>query len=183
MGAALLAVALLAPAGVASAPGHRAYLRYCATCHGVTGAGDGPTARWLDPPPRAFTRGVYRWRSTPGGAPPTDADLLRTIDEGVPGTSMPGWRYWLPQATRAALVQYLRVAFPEGFDPSDVRPAIVVPDPPAASPDLLTRGAEVYVSAGCVSCHGPSGRGDGEAAAGLKDARAAPSRRVTSRGR
>ncbi len=171
---ALLLLTLFAPAQAAPDGGRGAYLRYCATCHGVGGEGDGPTARWLEPPPRAFTQGAYRWRSTPSGAPPTAADLLRTIDDGVRGTSMPAWKSRLPLAIREALVMYLRETFPEGFDPEDVEPAIAIPTPPASTPELVARGAKVYEASGCASCHGSDGRGDGESVPTLKDDQGRP---------
>src|SRR5690606_31467889 len=37
------------------AAGDALYQQYCATCHGTTGAGDGPAAAALDPPPIDFT--------------------------------------------------------------------------------------------------------------------------------
>jgi mono/diheme cytochrome c family protein len=41
------------PASVAA--GKETFLRYCASCHGETGMGDGPTASALKPPPSDLT--------------------------------------------------------------------------------------------------------------------------------
>ena len=68
------------------------YTKWCAGCHGDNGAGDGPGAKHMIPPPRDFTGAIYQIRSTPSGQLPTDADLMRSIDEGLFGTAMPGWR-------------------------------------------------------------------------------------------
>src|SRR3989449_7416395 len=68
------------------------YEKWCAGCHGETGAGDGPAAAYMLPRPRNFTGAVYKIRTTASGQLPTDADLLRAIDEGLPGSAMPAWK-------------------------------------------------------------------------------------------
>jgi len=48
---------LLAAAPAAADPGsHDLYLRYCASCHGSEGRGDGPAASALQPPPANLTK-------------------------------------------------------------------------------------------------------------------------------
>ncbi len=39
-------------------------------------------------PPRDLTKGRFKFRSTASGQVPTDADLARTIVEGIPSTGM-----------------------------------------------------------------------------------------------
>ena len=39
--------------------GNVIYMKYCATCHGETGKGDGPAAAILHPKPRDHTNGAY----------------------------------------------------------------------------------------------------------------------------
>ncbi len=55
----LLAGALVlgshAPAWAQAVPPEMAYMMFCATCHGKTGAGDGPQAATLSTHPRNFT--------------------------------------------------------------------------------------------------------------------------------
>ena len=41
--------------------------------------------------------------------------------------------------------------------------------PPAPSQDILAHGKDVWQNAKCWECHGQTGKGDGEKAAGLKD--------------
>jgi mono/diheme cytochrome c family protein len=87
MGLPLLAVAALLGAceRQKNPVGADLYLRYCASCHGPVGRGDGPAAAALQPPPADLTRldlGV--------------ADLARRIDGRDPvrahGTgAMPVW--------------------------------------------------------------------------------------------
>src|SRR6266516_8004506 len=92
----LAAIVLLrAPCSFAqdATAGKVVYTNWCAGCHGDNGAGDGEGARHMIPPPRDFTgNALYQIRSTPSGQLPTDADLLRSIDEGLPGTAMPAWK-------------------------------------------------------------------------------------------
>ena len=56
------AALLLLPAGAGAAAGDAAkgkpiYSAQCVTCHGKTGAGDGPVGKALNPKPRAFNAG------------------------------------------------------------------------------------------------------------------------------
>jgi mono/diheme cytochrome c family protein len=73
------------------AGGYALYRRNCLHCHGVSGAGDGPTAPFLYPPPRDYRRGIFKFTSTPYMKPPHRNDLRRTITEGLHGTSMPAF--------------------------------------------------------------------------------------------
>lgn len=79
----------------------------CAPCHGISGDGAGPTAALLEPYPRDFRRGLFKFKTTPGAVPPTDEDLARILKQGVPGTAMPSFRL-LDEDERAALVQYVK---------------------------------------------------------------------------
>ena len=86
--------------------GAEVYEQWCAQCHGAEGAGDGPAAEYMLPRPRDFTTGLFQIRTTGSGELPTDADILRIINEGMPGTTMPGWEDALSQSDRQALVAY-----------------------------------------------------------------------------
>ncbi|MEE8104379.1 MAG: c-type cytochrome [Planctomycetota bacterium] len=90
--------------------GSKTYARHCASCHGKDGAGDGPAAMFFSPRPRNFLRGNYRFRSTPVGNPPLDADLYRSIRRGV-GMSMPAWPT-LSDGQVWDLVEYLKSHHP-----------------------------------------------------------------------
>ena len=68
-----------------TADGHAVYATSCASCHGATGAGDGPLARTLNPPPPAI--GV---RSQTPDLTPTLA--YNVISVGVRGTRDAGVR-------------------------------------------------------------------------------------------
>ena len=88
--------------------GQRVYDRWCSECHGSEGRGDGSAAAYMFPRPRDFTGAVYQIRSTASGSIPTDADIRRVIDEGMPGTAMPGWAEVLSESDRDALVEHLK---------------------------------------------------------------------------
>jgi mono/diheme cytochrome c family protein len=82
------------------------YRRHCAHCHGVTGDGAGPTAAFLSPYPRDFRLGKFKFKSSTTGTPPTKAELLTVLRNGVPGTSMPSFRL-LKDEELEALADYV----------------------------------------------------------------------------
>ena len=83
------------------------YREHCAQCHGVTGNGAGPTAALLNPYPRDFRLGKFKFKSTPLRQPPTNHDLKRILRNGIPGTAMPSFRT-LPNEELDALVDYVK---------------------------------------------------------------------------
>ncbi len=82
------------------------YREHCVHCHGTTGNGLGPTASFLNPYPRDFRLGVFKFKSTPFGTKPTRRDLKRILNEGIMGTSMPSFRL-LKEEELEALVDYV----------------------------------------------------------------------------
>ena len=83
------------------------YRRHCAHCHGISGDGAGPTASFLNPYPRDYRRGIFKFKSTPRTEPPTKEDLKRILHEGIAGTAMPSFKY-LPNDELEALASYVR---------------------------------------------------------------------------
>jgi len=160
------------------AHGKEVYERRCLGCHGANGDGNGPAATFLyNQRPRDFTTAVFKFRLTKEPVP-TDGDLLRTISRGVRGTAMPPW-YDLPLNDRLAVIQYIKyVLAVDRSDPSKPYaffaeeppgPPLYIGRPPAPTQQLLDRGKEVWEQGKCWECHGKTGKGDGEKAAGLKD--------------
>jgi mono/diheme cytochrome c family protein len=86
---------------------HGLYRRHCAHCHGISGDGRGPTAGILNPYPRDYRRGLFKFKSTYTASQPTDSDLRRTLHEGIPGTAMPSFAL-LPPDEIDALVEYVK---------------------------------------------------------------------------
>ena len=160
------------------AHGKEVYERRCLGCHGANGDGNGPAATFLyNQRPRNFNNAVFKFRLTKEPVP-TDGDLLRTISRGVRGTAMPPW-YDLPINDRLAVIQYIKYVL--AVDRSDSTkpyaffteeppgPPLYIGKPPPPTQQLLDRGKEVWEQAKCWECHGKTGKGDGEKAAGLKD--------------
>ena len=87
--------------------GHGLYRRHCVHCHGISGDGRGPTALFLNPYPRDYRLGKFKFKSTTLAARPTDADLTRVLHNGVPGTSMPAFST-LPPSEVESLVEYVK---------------------------------------------------------------------------
>ena len=55
----------------------------CNSCHGLEGAGDGPLAAALDPKPRNFTVGDFKFDADGDGTVGSDADLKLVIKNGA----------------------------------------------------------------------------------------------------
>jgi mono/diheme cytochrome c family protein len=87
--------------------GKQNYEIHCIGCHGPTGDGGGHAARYLDPRPRNFRRGLFKFTSTPAGARPQRRDLFQTITRGLAGSSMPEFRL-VNEEKRWDLVEYVR---------------------------------------------------------------------------
>jgi cytochrome c oxidase cbb3-type subunit I/II len=158
--------------------GKEVYERRCIGCHGVKGDGNGVAATFLfNQRPRNFNLGVFKFRVTQKPVP-TDGDLLRTITRGVRGTAMPAW-YELPLNDRIAVIEYIKYELAvDRSDPTKPyayfveEPAgapLAAGAPPAPTTELVNHGKDVWQSAKCWECHGHTGKGDGEKAAGLKD--------------
>lgn len=156
------------PLAAQEADGAALYDQWCAGCHGVEGDGEGVAAGTMLPRPRDFTTGLYQVRTTANGELPTDADLLRMIDEGMPGTAMPGWADVLSRAQRDALVEHLK-SFSRFFANSPPPEPMEIDGAPSASEERLARGQEVYELIECNRCHGEAGRGDGPSAPTLEN--------------
>jgi len=90
--------------------GSRLYRQHCLHCHGLTGDGRGPTAKWVNPHPRDYRPGLFKFQSVDQDdgrtRPPRRDDLQRTIHEGVEGTAMQSYNM-LPEHELNALVSYV----------------------------------------------------------------------------
>jgi mono/diheme cytochrome c family protein len=129
------------PSSSNAARGQALYGDHCASCHGPTGAGDGPGAASLRPRPGNLAEHEY-----------SDRRLAEALWHGVAGTAMPAWRDY-PLTDLAALTARVR--------------ALAAPrEEPALPAHLTDIGARVY-AANCAQCHGVDGDGRGSAADAL----------------
>jgi len=135
--------------------GREIYSSRCAGCHGENGDGNGPAATFLSPRPRNFTLGIFKFRTTPSGSLPTDGDLYRTVTRGVRWTAMPSW-HELPDKERIAVVAFIKTFSSRWKDERPETPA-ALGEPPAATPELVARGKDLYRKAECSRCHGEDG--------------------------
>lgn len=154
--------------------GKGTYEKRCAGCHGEKGDGKGPAAMFLNPVPRDFTSGIFKFRSSGIGTLPSDQDLMQTLSKGVSGTSMPSFAD-VPEQERFALVQYIKTFSKSWEDRANFGPE--VQGTPYPEDDFRNyksfiaraeKGRNLFIES-CAVCHGPGGRGDGEGAADLTD--------------
>jgi high-affinity iron transporter len=96
--------------------GARVYQAQCASCHGATGAGDGPAGKGLVPAPSNLTDARLL-------ADATLLDFYRRVTIGVAGTTMPSFEDHLTAEQRWAVAAYagtlrLPAAMRNGADPA-----------------------------------------------------------------
>lgn len=145
------------------------YQERCAVCHGQKGDGRGLAAHSMRVKPTDFTLGLYKYRSTPSGSPPLDADIERSIQSGIYGTSMPAWDDLLSSQEIKDVVKLLK-----GFASNKTgraAAALTAPTEAEIGRANADKGKMLYQSSKCSQCHGNEGAGDGPLARQLKDAR------------
>jgi putative heme-binding domain-containing protein len=107
------------------AAGAKTFRFHCAPCHGLHGEGGlGPN----------LAKGRFYHGSS-------DADLIKNISDGIPGTAMPGLFYNGERLWQ--IVAYIRSLHA----------------PPALPPGDTARGAGLFGSKGCGGCHAVNGQG------------------------
>lgn len=147
--------------------GEIVYSKSCAACHGENGDGQSMAGQYLEPRPRNFVSGMFKFRSTPSGELPTDADLLAIVEKGVPGTQMPAWKMTLTRQERLDVVAFLKTFAPDFKEAAP--PPIQVSTPTESTPEAIKVGKMVYMLMECWACHGGSGKGDGKSGKTLND--------------
>jgi len=159
--------------------GKEVFDSYCVICHGDKGDGKGlvgiisrvqKEGAVIYTYPRDFTAGLFKFRTTPTGYLPTDADLLKTVTEGIPRSGMPSHED-LSLKERTAVVEYLKTFSKRWQEEERGTPIDVgkVPDY-VGSAASVDRGKKLFSLVGCDKCHGAGGRGDGPSSGELKDA-------------
>lgn len=156
--------------------GKTVYQRRCAFCHGQKGDGKGQAefvykkakGKVWKIYPRDFTLGVFRFRTTPSGSLPTDEDLLRIIEQGIPRSSMPAARD-LSKEEKIAVIEYIKTLSPRWKEEGSGTPIKTTRPPWVGSPESIEKGKLVYKEMKCWECHGEKGRGDGPKSDIIKD--------------
>lgn len=82
------------------APGMSVYREHCATCHGATGAGDGPAVQGRRPPPADLR--------IPPSSRRHAGEIYWLITHGIPGRGMPGFEGRLGEAERWDVINFIR---------------------------------------------------------------------------
>lgn len=158
--------------------GKKVYAERCLICHGAEGNAKGPVGvirraekngRIIEIYSRDFTVGVFKFRSTPTGCLPSDDDLLKTIEDGIERSFMPGHKDGVSPEEREAVKEYIKF-FSERWEEEDPCDPIAVKKPDwVGSPGSVEKGKKIYKEMKCWECHGYQGVGDGPKADELKD--------------
>ncbi len=139
--------------------GEAIYVKRCLQCHGEDGDGLGPAADYLNPPPRDFTLGVYKIKTTDWDEDfAKDADLERMIRDGMPGTAMPGWSDMLSDQDIFDVIAYIKY-FADLEDEPDSH--LDYGQQVATSEESIAAGKLLFEENDrCTECHGLEGKGD-----------------------
>ncbi len=153
--------------------GKYVYERNCIVCHGPRGDGNGELSPTLQPKPRSFREGMFKFRSTPYGMLPTDEDLRRTITHGLSGTAM-GMFSHLQTDEVGAVIAYLKSFSRRWKKPENHAPALKFSPPPewfktANELKAHAQTGQKFFAVNCAACHGEKADGKGPAAVSLKD--------------
>ena len=142
----------------ALAEGRTLYQANCQGCHGTEGAGDGPRAA-------ALPAGVPDLRRPGSLIDQTDTQLVAIVDEGVPGTTMPGFHDVMSDDQRWQVVAWLRMLSLGGAEAS-----ALAPERPAtaaeAQASLAARASSAIADTHRLLDDAIAARRRGEAAAG-----------------
>jgi mono/diheme cytochrome c family protein len=143
------------------------YRRYCVSCHGDLGDGNGESFPWVDPKPRDFQLAIFKCRSTPTGTLPTDQDLFDTLARGLDRSNMPQWSTFTKQQ-RADLVAWVKHFSPRWVSEKPGTP-IQIPPEPEVTAERIKAGRDVFARVQCWKCHGVLGQANGPSASTLAD--------------
>ena len=129
------------------------YKGLCVRCHGEKGDGKGPTYLYIDPAPRDLTKAAFMNSKS-------EERFLASLQNGVPGTSMPPWARVLTEEQRKSVLDFVWASFVK--EPRRELKAHKVPEmnPIAYSAESVKRG-ELTFMARCTGCHGRKADGKG----------------------
>jgi mono/diheme cytochrome c family protein len=147
--------------------GYEAYTHYCYACHGEKGDGKGPASYGLRPPPRDFTKGIFKFaRVTSSDELPHDTDFYRIVRGGLHGSAMLPWD--IPQVELEKIIHYIKTFAPDKFQKKKKKRGSTemelvktlepfeVPEDPWAGKEAegIALGKDLYhLKAECLNCH------------------------------
>jgi len=154
----IMAGAAMAKPGDA-AKGKDIYDKRCTWCHGPDGDGAGAVQDRLNPPPRDFTYGSYKIKTSSfDSLAPNDDDVFRMIRDGMPGTAMPGWSDLLAEQDMWDLVAYVK--FFARFGQPTIKQIDFGSQIPNSA-ESIEKGKQLFEKGDrCVECHGNTGKGN-----------------------
>ena len=152
--------------------GKKVYFKRCVWCHGVEGGGDGPSADRLFTRPRNFIQGTFKIRTTDSGELPMEADLIKTVKNGLPGSAMPAWGEFLAKDEIISVVNFVKSLVQDrDFEDEDEDVNIqefgtnpwgtTAPHHLGVPQADIDAGKAIFIKNKCFECHGGEGRGDG----------------------
>ncbi|HEY3226919.1 MAG TPA: c-type cytochrome [Planctomycetota bacterium] len=148
--------------------------RFCAQCHGAAGDGNGDLAPMLIPPPRDFTKGVFKGRSSHPELPPTSTDLMRSLVHGIPLSAMLSYSFIDTEKQMSLIGHVKSLAVDRTVDPpvdhfskgfgfplksGNFHRDAGMPFPTA---EAVARGRALFDRFACLKCHGEKGDGKGD---------------------
>lgn len=155
------------------AEGRYVYERNCILCHGPRGDGNGELSKGLNPKPRSFREGMFKFRTTPWDKLPTIDDLRYTITHGLTNTAMGAFTQLQPDEI-TSVIEYVKSFSRRWRKPENYAPPLTFPPPPAwlskeqdRTPHLAV--GKILFTNVCATCHGVTGEGNGPTAPTLKD--------------
>lgn len=133
-------------------PAKQLFMRLCQACHAAEGNGLGLIQPNLANFPRSFTDNAQFFRYA------SQERLLRSIEAGVPGTSMPGYEKILSPDQRTQIYGLIFQAF-IGIKPDDKVDLKPLPIQEGSMPESTV---DSLFLKHCTRCHGANGNGKGE---------------------
>lgn len=128
------------------------YMTLCQRCHAAAGDGFGPIQPNLAAFPRAFTGNAEFFRRI------DDERVVKSVANGIPGTSMPPYGRLLEPESRERLLDLLFGAFIGVPRHDKAEPAPLPARPPTTLPAAR---ADALFGRLCLRCHGVAGTGTG----------------------
>jgi mono/diheme cytochrome c family protein len=129
------------------------YKALCERCHGEKGDGNGKVAWYLDPSPRDFTKTAFM------NSKPRER-FVKSIEEGVAGTSMPPWAKVLKHEQADALLGYVLTTFTKETGKPLKERNVPEKNPVTTSDASVKHGEDIFLQR-CTGCHGRKADGKG----------------------